>query len=249
MKTLLCLLPLVAFSLCASPALYAQTVVDLTPTADAYVDQANPGSFYGTNTNLSVRGTTGGDNNRYIYLQFDLSTITEPITDATLTFTVSFGVANRTASTLQLYGLAYDTAEEALALGLETTLTNTTAPWAAVRPAQFTAPANATGLLSTAAIPASGSFSGGSTVTFVSTSELVSLLETARTGPNSIVTLVLIENTGQQNPLTFASSEHGTYAGPTLTITSQIPEPATAATLFGFAVLALAAVQRSSRRG
>src|SRR5690606_26897255 len=132
---------IVALSLCASSALHAQTVTPLAPTADTYVNQTSPSTSYGTNENLSVRGTGGGDNNRYSYLQFDLSAIDEPITAATLTLTASFGVTGRTASTLQLYALVYDTAEDALALGLEeAAFTNNTAPWAAVRPGNFTPP-------------------------------------------------------------------------------------------------------------
>ena len=246
MKTLPCLLSVLALSLCAAPVLHAQASVDLTASADTYVDQKNPASSYGINDNISIRGTGGGDNNRYSYLQFDISSIDEPIATASLTLTVAFGASNRTASTIQLYGLVYDTTEDALALGLEeNTFTNDTAPWAAVRPANFSAPANATGLLSTADTPASGSFSGGSTVTFSSTPALASYLESARLDGLSIVTLVLIENTGQSAAITFASRENDTYAGPTISIaTAPIPEPATAAALVGLGSLGLALILR-----
>jgi|GEM_PF-7067202 hypothetical protein len=236
----------------ASP-LAAQTIVNLTPMADTHVREASVNNNYGTTNAISIRGTASG-NNRYAYLQFDVSSVTEPITGATLTLTLSLSIdANRTsASELELYGLTYATSSEALALGLESTLTNNNAPWPAVRPNNFQPPANATPLLGTVALPASGDTGSavGSSFTFSNTPALVSLLESARTGSNSIVTLVLIERVGQGAEVNFASREHTTYAAPLLTITagaSNIPEPSAAATLGGLAALAVVASRRGPR--
>ncbi|AHF94834.1 hypothetical protein OPIT5_27895 [Opitutaceae bacterium TAV5] len=246
---LLTLAALLAVPLGAS----AQTVVHdpLLPSADTHVRGTNSvSSNYGSANYISVRATTSS-NKRYAYLQFDVSSITDPITDVTLTLTLSEDIASaRTASTLQLYGLTFANDTEALALGLETSLNynNAPAPWGS-----GSSSASATDLLSTVALPVAGGTgsSAGTTFTFGSSSALISFLEAARLNPDlSIVTLVLTESTGQttNGEIFFASKENTTYAGPTLTITTTaIPEPATVAALAGIAVLVRAAAFRRRR--
>ncbi|WP_043587582.1 DUF7594 domain-containing protein [Geminisphaera colitermitum] len=230
----------------------AQTVVHdpLLPSADTHVRGSNSASSnYGSaNYNyISVRATTSS-NKRYAYLQFDVSSITDPITNVTLTLTLSEDIASaRTASTLQLYGLIFANDTEALALGLETSLNynNAPAPWGS-----GSSSASATDLLSTVPLPIAGEAksTAGSSFIFESSSQLVSFLEAARLNPDlSIVTLVLTESTGQttNGEIFFASKENTTRARPTLTITTTaVPEPATWAAFAGLTLLVFAILRR-----
>ncbi|MDR1284437.1 MAG: DNRLRE domain-containing protein [Opitutaceae bacterium] len=234
----------------------AQTVIHapIEAFADTFVDQASPTNSNGNATNIDVRGTNGSNANRYIYLQFNLSAITGPITAAELTLTGQATNTKRTTSTISLFGLAYATMQEALTLGSDdsgledATFTNETAPWPAVKISDFSAPANATGVLSTAAVPDSDSFAAGTPVIFESTSALVSFLESARTGSGGIVTFVIIELGQQSNPVKFAAQDHAARPAPALTITTTpIPEPTTTAALAALAALCAILVIRRRR--
>ncbi|EIP96408.1 PEP-CTERM putative exosortase interaction domain-containing protein [Opitutaceae bacterium TAV1] len=245
----------------------AQTIVNITPSADTNVRQYadDAATNYGTQ-NLSIRGA-GSSYNRYSYLQFDLSSFTDsdPIISATLTLTLSSAIdSGRTESTLYLYGLSYASDAETKAnvpqlqataeddvVNPPTLLTNENAPWKAVRNTLFSPPTNATSLGSVT-IPAPGTTgsAAGKPIELLSTSALVSFLETARLNPSlSIVTLVFLETSTQSKEINFYSSEHSTESRrPTLTITTApIPEPATVAALASTAVLVLAAALRRRR--
>jgi hypothetical protein len=69
------------------------TTTDLTPTADAYIEAGSSADTnFGSSTQLQVERVTGdssSSSNRAIYLKFDLTNVTKPPTQATLTLTVN----------------------------------------------------------------------------------------------------------------------------------------------------------------
>ena len=78
------------------------TTAALPTVADTYVQQGTPTTNYGTATTMLVKNVSGGTTTRYTFLKFDLTSITGPVSNATMTLS---GVStNTTADTVAAFG-------------------------------------------------------------------------------------------------------------------------------------------------
>ena len=78
------------------------TSTALPTVADTYVQQGTPTTNYGTATTMLVKNISGGTTTRYTFLKFDLTSITGPVSNATMTLS---GVStNTTADTVAAFG-------------------------------------------------------------------------------------------------------------------------------------------------
>ena len=82
----------------------SQSSVSIGTTADTYVQQGTPTTNYGNATAMLVKNISGGTTTRYTFLKFDLSSITGPVSAASLTLSGISG--NSTADTVAAYAVA-----------------------------------------------------------------------------------------------------------------------------------------------
>lgn len=224
------LLALCAFSTLLFSAPLAFSAI--SASADSFVQRGNGNTNFGTSGSITIKGGDSASTTRKGYIRFDLSTITEPITDATITFTVSTnngggGNTNLQNFTVNVFGL-----KESLDTWSQGSITWNNAPANNTFNNNFIA-ADVTSL---------GSFTVnqtpiGDTVTF-SSAGLISFLNADTDDKASIL---LQRSAGGSSNLAFASSENLTYDAPLLTA---VPEPGHYAALFGLLGIAFAYIQR-----
>ena len=90
--------------------IYATSTTSLSPTADAYVDEANPNNNYGSASTLDI-GEDSNGNDDYIYIRFDLSGIPSDavIVSAELKLYAKEGIAD--GKTVKIYRVLGDWSE------------------------------------------------------------------------------------------------------------------------------------------
>ncbi|WFB37764.1 DNRLRE domain-containing protein [Kiritimatiellota bacterium B12222] len=179
--------------------------------ADSYV---NFGSYQNTNfgsaTSAQVVMGSANDYLRKAYLRFDLSSVTGPITEATLTFHFSSPNNATGGGPLKLYGLNDGASGEDW---LENTINWTNAP----------ANAGGASLTADATELANIPYVNSTTATIEFTSEILSFVQA---DTDNYVTFIITGNGRSGGPVrgSVFTKEHATEIAPTLTI---IPEPST----------------------
>lgn len=228
------LLPALALFFPLASSLSAQSIL---ADRDTFVNKGSPDTNYGGSTTLQSRNDGGSAQSKtkdlFAYMSFNLSSLTTPVTDATLTLEFTAGSFDYA---FEVYAIPDGGTDEFFD---ESTLTLNTAADA------YTGPVNAgtEGSLERGGLELLGSFMAPpqyGPVSFTST-ELVDFLNA---DTNDRVTFILYSTyqTGAAAG-TFASREHGSLAGPTLDLNA-IPEPAAASLLLGLGALAVTLSRR-----
>ncbi|MFH1715883.1 MAG: DNRLRE domain-containing protein [Planctomycetota bacterium] len=176
------------------------------PTADAYIrGSANADINYGTATGLLIKNNNGGDNDRKVYMRFDVA---GTIMEASLDLTVSTnneggGGTTPQTFTVEVYGLA----ESLDHTWIETEITWNNAPGNNTANHDFTEEATMLGSFIVDQTPA------GDTVSFSDPA----LVDFINADTDNQITLLLRRTTGNgSHNLGFASREHTSYSVPTL---------------------------------
>ncbi|MFH1496885.1 MAG: DNRLRE domain-containing protein [Verrucomicrobiota bacterium] len=240
-KTLPLSAALIASLACAP--LHAQSV---EATADTYVSLGgNADTVYGASTTFTIANDGGSlgvpkTNDRFALFRFDLSA-----------FTGSFSLDQVSLSLEKISGPAADFVVYAIPdLGAdeffdETTYTFNTSSYSTTVSSSGSATndggLNKTGLLDLGAFSAAAdadsvSFTSGAMVDFLNDDT------------NGMATFVIWQSTQEKTARVFASSEHATLAGPTLTVTAAIPEPSSFALIGGLGALLCAVSRRRAAR-
>jgi hypothetical protein len=95
----------------AASAVHADAITTATGAgADAYIELGDATTNYGSDTEIDVKDTSTSSNglNRKGYIRFDLSSLTAPVTTASLAFTVSVNNGGGTPLDPTLQGFRFD---------------------------------------------------------------------------------------------------------------------------------------------
>lgn len=192
--------------------------------ADTFVRQGQPDNNFGNAASFTVKGGNGSTT-RKGYVRFDLSTIGQPVTEATVTFTVASNNSGGTALTpgqtfnVDIYGLTNEALDDWVEGDggtnnlPENEITYSNAP-ANVGPGNNFGPEAL--LLGTMNVPGT---LVGETVSF-SDPNLVSFLNS---DTNGLVTLLMRRQAGGSNNLSFRSKESDDPPQLSLTLGSAVP--------------------------
>ena len=176
------------------------------PTADAYIRGASNADInYGSATSLLIKNNNGTDNDRKVYMRFDVS---GTIMDASLDLTVSTnneggGGTTPQTFTVEVYGLA----ESLDHTWTENDITWNNAPANNTSNHDFTADAIMLGSFLVDQLPS------GDTISFADPA----LVDFINADTDNQITLLFRRTTGNgSHNLGFASKEHTSYSAPTL---------------------------------
>lgn len=219
----------IAFAALSSVSLIGQT---FTATHDAFVVGGTPNDNFGSSDSLTATSVSS----RKAYIQFDLSSITDPIDTATLSFDVRTSPVP--TFTFNVYGLNDGVTGE---VWDESTITFNNAPGNA---SGFSAVDAAETTLVDSFDLDRTLFPVGNTVTLSSTQ----IADYLNSDTNGIVSFLIVRQTSGSQGSAFYSKENTASAiAPTLTITTTIPEPSTYALLGGLAAISLVAWRKRKR--
>jgi hypothetical protein len=208
MRARYALLP-TALILGLSAALPAGELKFPAPSADSYVQAAQPDKIYGAEVGFQVRNSDNRKYSRIGYLRYDLGDkLKSKVSRAEITLTLANIFQNREKpSEITIYGWA----------GLEwdeQTLCDANAPWSS---AEIKHPPKQVSRLGSFTVPATGGATGGQTYE-VATPELADFLEKARQAGEKSVTFFVVEAESMPNLVSFVAKENGSFPATSLTI-------------------------------
>lgn len=191
------------------------TVSVFTASADTYINPANANANFGGGDELVINDNNG----RTAFISFDISSFTGTLTEANLSLAFvngdtsnSYGVfgINEAFDNFSETGLTSNTAVSSGLTAFDTTFgTNLVTPAATFGSTTFST---------------SGPLPGGSIVTaFDVTSG--SIFDFINADTDGIITFAIAEPGSDSGAGIFASRENGSFAPPTLTLTTAVPEP------------------------
>jgi len=187
----------------------ARATISLSSVADATASEPNATSNFGTATTLEVKNQSATTNERKSYIRFSLSSVTQTIDAASVTFTLPSGTGG--ARTYTLYGLKDNATGNSWS---ETGITWNNAP------ANDTADGGT--FTSDALLLSSVAFGAGGVTTVTFTDVAIKNFLNADT--DDLVTFMLYRTNSNATVDTFNSREAAS-GGPLLSI--EVPEPST----------------------